>query len=149
MADHVFTPYLTRILSVGIGAGTLDIRCLLLMTNTTADTDVDAQNPADITTLDEFDGAGYARQALTGEIVNEDLANDRAEFDSNDVAFAALSNSGTGRSIQAYLLIENVDATNANDRNFLFKDFAAPISPGGSSLTLQVNAEGWLQLANA
>jgi hypothetical protein len=149
MADHVFTEALV---SLWGGADAIDlqgddIRCMLVMTNTTADTEVDAKNPADLTTLDEFDGSGYARQALGSEAVNLDLANDRAEFDAADVAFGALGN-GT-RQIQGYLLIKHVDGSDANDLLLMYKDFASPINPGGSTFTIQWNAEGIMQHVNA
>lgn len=143
MADHVFTPALALLV-----AGSLnDLRMALLSTNTTADTEVDAENPADVTTLDEFDGAGYARQALTGEAVNVDLANDRAEIDANDPTFPAMAN-GT-RQIQGWMILQNVDGTNANDLNKFYQDFSSTINPGGSSLQVQFNAEGIVQVANA
>jgi hypothetical protein len=143
MVDHVFTPALALLSAAALS----DMRMALVMTNTTADTEVDAENPADITTLDEFDGSGYARQALTGEAVNVDLGNDRAEIDANDPTFATIGN-GT-RQIQGWLIIQNVDTTAANDLNKFYQDFAATINPGGASLQVQFNAEGIVQVANA
>ena len=46
-----------------------DIRVLLAMTNTTADTDQDALTLSGITTMDEYDGTGYSRHALAAEAV--------------------------------------------------------------------------------
>jgi len=150
MADHVFTEALVSLLG---GANAIDwdsagtnLKVALVMTNTTADTVVDAKNPADVT-MDEFDGSGYARQTLASPTNNLDLANDRAELDGNDIAFGALGN-GT-RAIQGYVILFNVDGTDANDLLVMYKDFASTINPGGSSFSIAWNAEGIIQLANA
>lgn len=143
MADHVFTPALALLYAGGLN----DLRMALLMTNTTADTEVDAENPADITTLDTMDGSGYAEETLTSEAVGVDLSNDRAEIDWDDATFAAMSN-GT-RQIQGWFVKQNVDGNAANDLNKFYKDFASTINPGGSALTVQGDAQGWVQVANA
>lgn len=110
-----------------------DMRVILVMTNTTIDTQNDGiVNTANFTTLDEMDGAGYARQALANEAVNKDDANDRAEFDADDVAFGALSN-GT-RQIQGWLIHEHI-TNDASSVPLASADFSGPINPGGSSLT--------------
>ena len=67
-----------------------DIRVLLVMSNTTADTDQDAATISAFTTLDEFDGANYVRKAPTGEAVNQDDVNNRAELDADDITWTAL-----------------------------------------------------------
>lgn len=124
-----------------IDLDTDDIRILLAMTSTTADTEDDAQTisgATGFTLLDEFNGAGYARIALANEAVNSDVGNARAEFDADDVAFGALSN-GT-RSIQGAVIFKFiVDDTQSIPICYLsFTSF----NPGGSTLTLEWNAEG-------
>lgn len=124
-----------------IDLDTDDLRILLAMTSTTADTEDDAQfisGATGFTLLDEFGGAGYARVALANEAVNADVGNARAEFDADDVAFGALSN-GT-RSIQGAVIFKFVvDDTQSIPICYLsFTSF----NPGGSTLTLEWNAEG-------
>lgn len=143
MADHVFTPALALLSAAALN----DLRMLLVATNTTADTETDAENPADVTTLDEFDGAGYARETLTSEADGVDLVNDRAEIDWDDATFPAMAN-GT-RSIQGWMVIQNVDGNPANDLNKFYQDFSGTIAPGGSALTVVGDAQGWVQVANA
>lgn len=143
MADHVFVPALALLSAAALS----DLRMALVMTNTTADTEIDAENPGDLSTLDEFDGSGYSRQALTGEAVNVDTGNDRAEIDFADPTFATIGN-GT-RQIQGWLVIQNVDGNAANDLNKFYQDFSATINPGGASLTILVDAQGAVQIANA
>lgn len=119
-----------------------DIRCLLVMTNTTADTETDKEFISQFTTLDEFNGAGYARQTMAGEAVNQDTPNARAELDATDEAFAALSN-GT-RQIQGVVFFKFV-TNDADSIPIAYTAFTA-FNPGGSVLTLEFNAEGiiWL-----
>lgn len=121
-----------------------DIRVALLMTNTTADTENDGVNfVADFTTLDEMDGANYVRKALANEAVNKDDANDRAEFDADDVTWTALGN-GT-RAVQGALVYKHV-TNDADSIPIAFIEFAATQNPGGSDFTIQWDAEGLLNL---
>lgn len=142
---HVYNSHKREFLQGDTDLENDDIRCILLSTNTTADTENDGiSTVADFTTLDEFNGAGYtsADQDLTGKVVNLDNANDRAEFDATDRAYGALS-AGT-RDIAGVLLIKFVTNLNAS-LPISFHTLSA--SPDGSSFTLQFNAEGILQLS--
>lgn len=49
-----------------------DLWAMLVMENSTGVGELDKVNPADITTLDEYDGSGYARVQLTGCVVTID-----------------------------------------------------------------------------
>lgn len=120
-----------------------DLRLLLLMTNTTADTDVDADNTGNYT-LDEMDGANYARQALGNEAVNVDDSNDRAEFDADDVSIASLGN-GT-RQMQGALIHEHI-TNDAGSFPFVYVEFSSTINPGGSTFSIAWNSEGIAQLS--
>ena len=71
-------------------AGGMDIRVLLVMSNTTAAADFGAQTLSGITTLDECDGASYARQLCNNQVATQDLANRRSEFSHDVVTFANL-----------------------------------------------------------
>lgn len=142
MPSFVFTPAKTRLFNGSVNLA--DVRVALVMTNTTADTEQDAENVADLTTLDEMDGANYTRASAATETVTEDAANNRAEFTFDPVVFTALGN-GT-RQLEGILLIEFVDGTAANDLLLAFIDPTGwPINPGGADLTITPNAEGVLQ----
>lgn len=142
MASFVYTAAKKRLLD-----GTLpltDVRMLLVMTNTTADTDQDLENIADIGTLDEMDGANYVRKALAGEATSQDDPNNRAEFTTNPVTWSALGN-GT-RQLEGIVMYQHV----TNDADALLIAFIDPtgwpLNPGGADLTVTPNAEGLLQL---
>lgn len=121
-----------------------DLRAILCMTNTTADTEVDVDNTGTITTLDESDGANYARKTLDNQTVSVDDANDRAELTCDPIAWTALGN-GT-RALEGMLVHEFI-TNDAGSFPFFFSDFVSDISPGGSTFTVTPNAEGLVQLS--
>jgi hypothetical protein len=130
---------------------TADLRLVGCMTNTTADTDLDADTMAEITTLDEYDGSGYSIVALTGEVVNYDEPNNRVEIDCNDLAplYAALA-AGT-RQMAGFIVKQHVDGTLANDKPIAWIDQPAgaggfPFAGNGGVVNLTISAEGLLQI---
>jgi hypothetical protein len=145
MTSFVFTGFKNRLLKGDVDFDTADVRALLVMTNTTADTQEDSNVLSDITTMDEYNGSGYARPALTGEVVNQDNSNNRAEFDANDFTFGATVGAGT-RQAQAMILYRHVDGTAANDQLIAFIDTGGfPFTGNGGAVNVVVNAEGLLQ----
>lgn len=120
-----------------------DIRCLLVMTNTTADTDQDAEFVASIGTLDEMDGANYVRKALAGEAVSQDDPNNRGEFDASDVTWTAL---GAGARSVAGLVIFQFVTNDADSPVLAYVDTGGfPYVANGADLTITWNAEGLIQ----
>ncbi len=143
MASQIYNEFKRANAAGEIDLNADDIRFALLMTNTTADTENDGIiNLNDFTTLDEHATAG--RKALANEAVNKDDANDRAEFDADDVTWTALANGA--RAIAGALIYKHVDGTDANDLVIAWIEFASTQNPGGSDFTIQFNAEGILQL---
>jgi hypothetical protein len=142
--SFVYTGFKNRLLKGDVDFDTQDIRALLVMTNTTADTLQDANVLNDVS-LDEYDGAGYSRATLTGEVVNQDDPNNRAEFDANDFTFGTTVAAGT-RQAQGMVLYRHVDGTAANDQLIAFIDTGGfPFSGNGGAINVTVNAEGLLQ----
>ena len=146
MASVVYNNAKKRLLDGSIDLDTHDIRVALLMTNTTADTEVDGINfISNFTTLDECNAGGYARVALTGEVVNTDDANDRAEFDANDVSFTGLAGNAS-RAIQGALIYKHV-TNDADSIPICFVDFTADIPATATQIDVPWNVEGILQLS--
>lgn len=143
-------PYLTGIAAL-VGAsdwGSNDIRGLLVMTNTTVDSEDDKATLSAFTTLDEFDGLNYARIPFTGEVINVDSVNNRVELDAADTVFGTtLLPLGAGtRNIQGLLIFRHI--TNNSDSIPLFYiDLAPSFAPSSSVLTIEWNAEGVVQFA--
>ena len=124
-----------------------DLRLMLVMTNTTADTEEDSSVIADITTLDEYDGSGYSRAALASQVVTQDSPNNRSEVSATSpVSFGATVGAGT-RQAQAAILYRFVDGTAANDQLVAFIDTGGfPLNGGGGPFEFAINAEGILQI---
>ncbi len=144
MASFVYNE-IKRALAEGeidLGSGGDDIRVALVMSNTTADTEDDADVIDDFTTLDEYDGANYVRKALANEAVAEDAGNDRAEFDADDVTWSALG-AGTRQCVGAVLYKHVTDDTDSVPIAFID---LADFDGNGGDVTVQWNAEGILQV---
>lgn len=142
MADFVYNQAAHRAM-----LGTLDLdlpadlRVLLLTTDAE---DRDHDNLAAIITAGAVEAThtGYARQALADDAVALDDVNDRAEYDVTDPVFTSVA---SGVDIVAAIVYLHVDGTNANDVPISHYDTGFPVTPNGSDITLQVNAEGLIQ----
>lgn len=95
--SHVFTGFKSGLLELAFLAG--DIRAKLLMSNTTADTQQDGTTLNDISTLDEYDGAGYSEAIMAGESVQKDDAANRGEFHADPFNFGATVAAGTRQAV--------------------------------------------------
>ena len=116
MASVVYNQFKKYSADGTIDLDTDNVWAALVMTNTTADTENDGiEHVGDLTTLDESDGSGYVRKALITKVVNLDDANDRAEFDADDITWTALGN-GT-RALQGVLLYVDADNDGAAARS--------------------------------
>lgn len=144
MADFWYTPAKTKAAKADLDFDTVDLRAKLCMSNTTCDTEQDASNLAAFTTIDEYDGSGYAELDLGASTINEDTANNRAEIDYADGTFGATVAAGT-RNWVGILYYVRVDGTAANDYPVAWKDLTAANGNGGA-VNLTVNAEGLLQI---
>lgn len=141
MASFAYNELKRALLEAEIDFPNDDIRVMLVMTNTTADTEDDVNTISGFTTLDECDDTGYSRQALTSEAVNEDSANDRAEFDAADVTFS--NNGDASRNIDGAIVFKHV--TNDTDSvPIAFIDFTETLN--GNDLIITWNTEGIIQL---
>lgn len=144
MADFWYTPAKQKLAKGDLDFDTLDVRAILCMSNTTADTDQDAATISAIGTLDEYDGPGYSRIDFAGAAVNQDAANNRAEIDYSDGSFGTTVAAGT-RNWVGIIYYQHVDGTAANDIPIAWKDLTAANGNGGA-VNLTVNAEGLLQV---
>lgn len=143
MADFVYTESLADLMSGDIDLDTDDIRCRLVMTNTTADTDEDAATWGAFTTDDEMDGASYAAVALTTEAVTADTTNDRGKFDADDVTFSSL---GVGtRNVLAVVVVKFVDGGDADIPIFYIDSGFSPpsgVAANGGDFKVTWHADG-------
>lgn len=90
----------------------------------------------------ELSGTGYSRQTLAGKTLVYDAANDRVEFDANDVTFTAIN---AGTAAQATLHRDNTtDATSPCLGNIDTGGF--PVVTNGGDVIVQWNASGIILL---
>lgn len=123
-----------------------DIRAILVMSDTTVDTEIDAiAFIDDYTTLDEMDATGYAREVLAGNAVAADDANDRAEFDANNESFAGLSGDAT-RIIVGVLIYKHV-VDDTDSIPLFYSEFASALPVTATQIDIPWDAQGLLQLA--
>lgn len=143
MASFWYTYAAQKIMNGTLDLDTHDIRCALLMSNTTADTENDAQTISGFTTLDEMDGTNYARKTFASEAVNVDTTNDRGEFDAEDQTWTSL---GAGTRAVAGALIFRFITNDTDAIPIAYIDTGGfPITANGGNLTITWNAEGILQ----
>jgi len=145
MANFMYTHAKAGIMSGAIDLDTDDIRVLMVMSNTTADTEEDSEfletnGGTGFTTLDEADGANYVRKELANEAVTADEANDRGEFDADDVTWTAL---GVGtRQYTGIIVYKHVGADAVNIPIYWIDSGGFPFWGNGGNVTAQWNAEG-------
>ena len=126
--------------------GTHDLRLILVMTDTTAHTEFDKATIDAFTALDEYDGGGYARVALSGEAWTKDALNRRSELDASDAVFASL---GVGnRKCQGAILYRHVtDDSDSVPVAWYDEGGLFPFNGDGTDFTLTWDAQGLLHMA--
>lgn len=122
----------------------LDIRTILVMTNTDADTNRAAATIGAFVTLDEMDGANYARQTTDNQTRTLVPANNRTEFNHDVLVF---SNLGAGtRQVAGMIYYHHV----TNDGNsvplFWHDEGGFPFTANGGNVNVTPNAAGAAQL---
>lgn len=145
MASFVYTKAKTKLLNASFNYATADMRIILVMTNSTASSAAsqDMEFVGNIVTLDEYDGAAYARKTLAGEAVNEDAPNNRAEFDANDIQWAAL---GAGTRQALGMILFRFVTNDADSPLIAWIDTGGfPFSGNGGNVDVAWNVEGILQ----
>lgn len=144
MASFAYTNAKLLLMKGDLDLDTADLRVALVMSNTTADTTEDAATFGDITTLDEYDGASYARQALGSEATAADNTNNRAEFTAANITFATLG-AGTRQAVAALLHVHN--ATPGLEIPVAYIDTGGfPFAGNGGNVNINWSAEGILQI---
>jgi len=143
MANLAYTYAKSEILKGNIDLSSDDIRVMLVMSNTTADTEQDTDFIDQLGTLDEHDGANYARKELANEAVAVDDANNRGEFDADDVTWTALG-VGTRQAVGAVVYKHVNDDTDSVLIAYIDTG-GFPFDASGGDVTIQWNAEGILQ----
>ena len=117
-------------------------RMMLLIGDHAEDAD---DNFVDDIDADEAVDGSYGRVTITTPAMNDDDANDRAEWDFDDIVYTALDND-TITEAAAYLQVGGDDTTPGDDILIALWDIADTLADG-SDFTLQVGTEGAVQFA--
>lgn len=143
--SFVYTPIKQKLAKADIDFDSADIRAILVMTNTTADTDQDAATISAIGTLDEYDGSGYSRPDLGASTITQDDTNNRSEIDYPDFTFGATVGAGT-RSAAGMVIYVEVGADSADLPVAYIDTGGFPFAGNGGAINVTVNAEGLIQV---
>lgn len=151
MANIIFTKFFERIATANMdldAAGTV-VRCLLERSTSTYTPNKDHDFVGDLTGLVEITVTSYARQTVANKAVNIDDANDRVEFDFDDVSFGALESGQTVLSLIFYNQTGGSDATPNDDPLICRIDTATglPAALGGGTFSVTINSEGFVQFS--
>ena len=147
MPSFGYVPALTKLAKGDLDFDTAPIRVKAVMSNTTCGSQRTAANLAAFTTIDEYNGAGYTEATLAGVSVASDLTNLRCEIDFSDFTFGAAVSAGSRQGV-GLLIYYRVDGTAANDWPIAFVDSSSsPFQGTGAGLSVQINAEGLLQVS--
>ena len=122
-----------------------DIRMIIVMSDTTCDTEEDITTMAGFTDIDEYDGSGYVAEGntLDNEAVVKDDPNNRSELDADDEVFASL---GVGtRQATAIVLYKFVTNFGLSKPLFFIDTGGFPFDGNGNDVTFQWNVEGIAQ----
>lgn len=141
MANASYNIAKKKFLDGALSFASADLRVLLVTSGYTFNADHDFI--ADLTPgSNELSGTGYARKTLAGKATTTDDTNDRAEGDCDDIAYTAI-NAGT-----AAMMILYVQVTNDADSYLVgkFDTGGFPLITNGGDATVQINAEGLLQM---
>lgn len=121
-----------------------DIRLLLVMTNTTCDTENDSiEFLDDFTLLDEYDGTGYARLALataTPSFNADTTRNSNKLVCANHPVFPTLAGDGT-RNVQGVLYYWNVLGDAAQSVPLMYAPYTTPRVPTGADFTIELPSD--------
>lgn len=125
-----------------------DIRFLLVMSNSTADTEEDVQVLSGFTTLDEYDGTNYARKVLAGKSITQDTSNNKSVFDADAISFTSLG-AGTRECIGAIFYKHVTDDTDSIPLFFLNDVAQFPFQGMGETINFDWGALGIHELLRA
>ena len=125
------------------GLSGADIRVLLVMTNTTADTERDKADLAAFTDLDEYDGSPYSRQALDNIALSKDAAGNRSLLDADNETFSSLGGTSAGsRNVQGVVAFINGPTDADRIPLIYFQPDTWPFTPSGGDQTLNWASDG-------
>jgi hypothetical protein len=150
MANIIYTNFITQMGKNNIDWETANIYCMLERSTSTYTPNRDHDSLVDLDTdgFVEISVASYERQLITGAVVANDDANDRAEFDFNNISFGNLEPGQTVNALIFYVEGGLTGTDTTGDLLICYIDTDAntilPAPLGGGSFDITVNAEGFI-----
>ena len=153
IASQVFNVFKKQIMDGTIDLTANDIRVMLIRGGSSAGSsaDRDFDTVQSITTLAEVDGTGYTgghagadRRSVSTKTQTIDDANDRAEFDGDDITWTAIG-SVVGQCEGALLYKKNT--SDGDSVPIAYIKFASTKNLDGGDLTINFDVQGILQFA--
>lgn len=150
MASGHYPVAITSLANGSLDLDTDTLKCALVMTDTSADTETTVDNVDALTLLDEFDGSGYTgahggagRKTLANVTVSDDGTT--MTFDNTaDLTWTTLG-AGT-RSITGVLIFKEGTADDTDAIPIAYLEVADTAANGGD-ITIAFNASGILSIA--
>jgi len=144
MTSFVYQRFKEKTAQAAVNWGSADFRLLLAMTNTTADTEKNANTISGFTTLDECNGSSYARVDLAGVTLVRDDGNAIVYLDATDATFATLG-AGTRQNQGAVLYVHVTNDTDSYPAAWIDSG-GFPFDGTGANNVVQWNALGIVQI---
>lgn len=150
MVNFVYCEAITEMMNAAgqdLDAGGTTLKLMLVMTNTTADTEEDVNTVAGFTTLDEYAGAGYTSGGVTLttkaliETAGGGAHTGKTTLDADDVTYTALV--AGARQIQAAVLIRWTGTTGDSIPLAYYEPTGFPFTADGGDRTVRWPAGGF------
>ncbi len=143
MASHWFDKALQQIINSYMVSGAT-IKVALCMTNTTNATNFSGATVSALT-LDECDGANYARKTLTSLNAIQDDPDTEGVFDADDVVFSSL---GAGTRASKGALVFKFGTSDSDSVPLLWVEFTSPVTHDGTDFSIVWNSSGIAYVQN-
>ncbi len=146
MANFVYNEAKRLAAESGINWASATVKVRLVRTGSTAGSERNANTLAEFSTMNTYNGSGYADQTVGGRSVFENAVANRVELVAGNVTFAGLGGlSAPNEAIGAVFYIET-GASDAQRIPLAWWDSGFPFNGTGSDVTLRPNAAGLVQL---
>lgn len=146
MANFFYLPHIVDLATKLVDYATDTLKAIPVSSSTTADTEKNKATIDAFTTLAELD-AKNQRKTWANPSVAIDVVNERVEVDADDFVWTAVS-FGTIQALVNYQSLGGDNDASSVPAFYIDSGFQGLITNGGD-VTVQVNAEGLLQLPSA
>jgi hypothetical protein len=146
VANFIYNEFKRALAAGEIDWETATVKVMLVRTGSTAGSERSADNLAAFTTINRYNGSGYADQAVTGRVLQENAGANRVELLAGNTTFPTLNGlTPPNEAIGAVYYVE-FSGSDAGRMPAIWFDSSFPFNGSGSDVTLRPNAAGLAQL---